>query len=86
MPATYSPEITKFIAEELATGTYEDETALLTEALEVFRELKLRHTELRQQIHQSLEDEKAGRIAPLDVNEIIAELELELNEAGQTIS
>ena len=86
MPTTYSPEIKKFIADELASGTYEDETALLSEALEVFRELKQRHTDLRQQIQQSLEDEKAGRIAPLDVNDIVAELELELDETGQPIS
>jgi len=86
MSTTYSPEIKKFIADELASGTCEDETALLAEALKVFRELKQRHTELRQQIQQSLEDEKAGRIAPLDVNDIIAELELELDETGQPIS
>ncbi len=85
MPITYSPEITDFIAEEMATGTYADESALMAEALEVFRELKQRHGELRQQIQQSLEDEKAGRIAPFDVNEIVRELELELDEAGQPI-
>lgn len=86
MPASYSPEIRKFIEEEMATGTYEDESALLAEALEVYRALKQRHTELRLQIQQSLEDEKAGRIAPLDVNEIVTELESELNQTGQPIS
>ncbi len=86
MSTAYSPEIKKFIADELASGTYEDETALLAEALEVFRELKQRHTDLRQQIQQSIEDERSGRIAPLDINEIISELELELDETGQPIS
>ena len=86
MPTTYSPEIKEFIAEEMATGSYEDESALMAEALGVFRELKQRHTELRQQIQLSLEDQKAGRVAPFDVNEIVAELELELDQSGQPIS
>ncbi len=85
MTTTYSPEIKKFIEEELATGAYEDESALIAEALGVFRELKQRHAELRQQIQQSLEDEKAGRVALFDVHEIISELELEVDETGQAI-
>ena len=86
MATAYSPEIAKFIEEELATGAYEDESALMAEALEVFRELKQRHAELRQQIQQSLQDEKAGRIAPFDMNEIISELESEIDETDQPIS
>lgn len=80
-----SPEIKKFIADEMATGSYENESDLMAEALNVFRELKSRHSELRQQIQQSLNDEKNGHVAPFDVNEIIAELELELDETGQPI-
>lgn len=86
MATAYPPEIIKFIEEEMAAGNYEDETALVTEALEVFRELKQRHVELRQQIQQSLDEERAGRVAPLDINEIISELELEVDETGQPIS
>ena len=50
MSTGYPPEILKFIEEEMASGHYEDESALVTEALEVFRELKQRQAELKQQI------------------------------------
>lgn len=86
MSTAYPPEILKFIEEEMAAGHYEDETALITEALEVFRELKQRHAELSQQIQQSLEEEKAGRVAALDISEIISDLESEVDESGQPVS
>ncbi|MEQ8856451.1 type II toxin-antitoxin system ParD family antitoxin [Gimesia sp.] len=75
MSTGYPPEILKFIEEEMASGHYEDESALVTEALEVFRELKQRHAELKQQIQQSLEAERAGRVMPLDIDAIVSELE-----------
>lgn len=68
-------EILKFIEEEMASVHYEDERALVTEALEVFRELKQRHAELKQQIQQSLEAEREGRVMPLDIDAIVSELE-----------
>ena len=75
MSTGYPPEILKFIEEEMASGHYEDESALVTEALEVFRELKQRHVELKQQIQQSLEAEREGRVMPLDIDAIVSELE-----------
>ena len=75
MSTGYPPEILKFIEEEMASGHYEDESALVTEALEVFRELEQRHAELKQQIQQSLEAEREGRVMPLDIDAIVSELE-----------
>ncbi|MEQ9065412.1 MAG: type II toxin-antitoxin system ParD family antitoxin [Gimesia chilikensis] len=75
MSTGYPPEILKFIEEEMASGHYEDESALITEALEVFRELKQRQAELKQQIQQSLAAERAGRVMPLDIDAIVSELE-----------
>ncbi|QDT18473.1 type II toxin-antitoxin system ParD family antitoxin [Gimesia chilikensis] len=75
MSTGYPPEILKFIEEEMASGHYEDESALVTEALEVFRELKQRQAELKQQIQQSLEAEREGRVMPLDIDAIVSELE-----------
>jgi Arc/MetJ-type ribon-helix-helix transcriptional regulator len=86
MSTGYPPEILKFIEEEMATGHYEDESALVTAALEVFRELKQRHADLKQQIQQSLAEERAGRVTPLDINAIISELESEVDESGQPVS
>ena len=75
MSTGYPPEILKFIEEEMASGHYEDESALITEALEVFRELKQRQAELKQQIQQSLAAEREGRVMPLDIDAIVSELE-----------
>lgn len=83
MSSTFPPEIEQFVQQELASGQYPNEQALLTAALEVYRELKQRHHDLRGRIQLSLEQAARGEVAPLDIDAIVAELNEELNESGQ---
>ena len=85
MSSTYPPEITRFIEDEMSSGKFANEAELIARALAVYRELKDGHAELRVKIAEAIEDENAGRVGSLNVEEIIAELESELDEQGQTI-
>ena len=67
MTKTFPTDLRQFIQEELQTGSYADEDAVLTAALEVFREVRQRHTLLRARVQQSLTEAQGGAATPLDV-------------------
>ncbi len=68
MTRTFPTELNQFIQDELQTGGYADEDAVLTAALEVFREV--RHAELRGRVQESLAQVHAGEASPLDMDKI----------------
>ena len=70
MSRTFPTDLNQFIRDELQTGDYADEDALLTAALEVFREVRLRHAELRGRVQESLAEAHSGKATPLDMDEI----------------
>ena len=70
MTRTFPTELNQFIQDELQTGGYADEDAVLTAALEVFREVRQRHAELRGRLQESLAQVHAGEATPLDMDEI----------------
>lgn len=67
MPKTFPTDLRQFIQEELQTGNYADEDEVLTAALEVFREVRQRHTLLRARVQQSLAEAQRGAATPVDV-------------------
>jgi Arc/MetJ-type ribon-helix-helix transcriptional regulator len=70
MTRTFPTELNQFIQDELQSGGYADEDAVLTAALEVFREVRQRHAELRGRVQESLAQVHAGEATPLDMDEI----------------
>lgn len=54
MTRTFPADLNQFIQNELQTGGYADENAVLMAAHEVFREVRDRHAELRRQVQDSL--------------------------------
>lgn len=83
MTGIYTPEIAEFVEQELASGEFTDESALVNQALQFYRELKLRHGDLKQHIGVALDQADQGQVSPLDIDEIVSELEEELDETGQ---
>jgi putative addiction module CopG family antidote len=61
-----------FIEEELATGEYSSEAELVVKALEVYRELKKRHHELREDVQRSIAQAERGEVKPFDMDAIKA--------------
>ena len=71
MTRTFPTDLNQFIQDELKTGNYADEDAVLTVALEVFREVRQRHAELRGRVQESLAQAHAGESTPLDMDEMV---------------
>lgn len=70
MASTFPPEIEQFVQDELASGHFSDEQALLTAALEVYREVKGKHVELRDRVQQSILQADRGEVEPLNMTDI----------------
>ena len=70
MTRTFPTELNQFIQDGLQTGGYADEDAVLTAALEVFREVRQRHAELRGRVQESVAQMHAGEATPLDMDKI----------------
>jgi Arc/MetJ-type ribon-helix-helix transcriptional regulator len=70
MTRTFTAELNQFIQDELETGDFANEDAVLTAALEVFREVRQRHTELRERVQESLTQSHAGETSLLDMNQL----------------
>ncbi|MCA9047750.1 MAG: hypothetical protein KDA89_03425 [Planctomycetaceae bacterium] len=83
MTKSFPPELARFVESELRSGQFADENALLTAALEVYREVKLRHQDVRDRIEASQSQAQHGETAALDIDAIVAELASELDEYGQ---
>ncbi len=84
MEETYPPELEQFVQQELATGKYQSETELVNRALEVYRELKLRHDTLRADVETAIAQADRGEAKPLDIEEVIARGTERLSKEGIT--
>ena len=76
-------ELQPFIEQELATGRFRDESELVTAALELYREMNRRHSELRGQVQRSLDQADRGETVPLDMDAIKGTLRDELDDSGR---
>ena len=59
-------EIEAYVRAEIARGAAEDETDFLAKAVEMYRELKHRHEDLRAQVQESVAQYERGEVRPLD--------------------
>ena len=76
-------EIEAFVRAEVADGAATDETDFVSKAVQLYREMKERHTELRSHVQHSLDQARNGEVSPLDMDGIIAELREERDDNGQ---
>lgn len=73
MSITIEPDLEEFVQQELARGEYRDASDLVSEALRLLQQ-KRRHDALREEIRIGLEQAERGEVAPLDMEEIRAEV------------
>ena len=71
---TLPAELEAYVQEKLDSGSFSSREELMREALEVYRELDRRRTELRQLIAERIAEAERGEEAPLDIAAIKAEL------------
>jgi Arc/MetJ-type ribon-helix-helix transcriptional regulator len=68
-----STDMAGFVQAEVARGAVASETALVTQALELYRELKAKHDDLRSSVKRSIEQAERGEVEPLDTEATKAE-------------
>ena len=73
MSITYPPELAEFVKHEIDRGACSSENQLVVNALLAYREMKLRHEELRQRVEKSLDQAERGEVAVWDIEAIIAQ-------------
>ena len=59
-------EMEAFVRAEIAQGAAEDEADFLAKAVEMYRELKNRHEDLRSQVQESIAQYERGEARSLD--------------------
>ncbi len=86
MPLTVElpAEIEAFVRAQVADGVAASETAFVAHAVGLYRELKERHSELREHVQQSLSQARNGDTSPLNMDGIITDLRAEITEDGQS--
>ena len=81
---TIPADLQPFVESEMSTGRFEDEGQLVTKSLELYREMKQRHDQLRARVQQSLEEAARGEIEEFDVEAIIMRGRKRLADEGLT--
>ncbi len=75
-------EIEAFVRSEVADGAAVDEAEFVSKAVQLYREMKERHAELRDHVQMSLQQAGDGGASPHDMSAIIAELRQEMDDHG----
>jgi Arc/MetJ-type ribon-helix-helix transcriptional regulator len=65
-------ELQPFVQAEIASGAFRDEAHLVAKALQLYRDLKARHTQLRTDVQRSIEQAERGDVDELDIEQTIA--------------
>jgi Arc/MetJ-type ribon-helix-helix transcriptional regulator len=66
-------EVETFIRAEVAQGAAVDEAEFLAKAVEMYRELKASHEDLRARVNESIAQYERGEVRPLDTQASQAE-------------
>ena len=75
-------EVEAFVRAEVARGAAADEADFLTKAVEMYRELKVRHDDLRARVQDSLAQYERGEVRPLDTAATQAEARRRFSQTG----
>ena len=79
IPTTLKP----FVDEELSSGKFASESELVITALELYREMKERHSDLRSKVEKSAAQADAGLATSLDMEDIKSRLSAKFDANGQ---
>jgi putative addiction module CopG family antidote len=84
MPSAYPSDLNEFVQTEIASGRHRSPDELITAALKVYRELKKRHSSLRQDVLAAIQEADAGKAKPLDAASLLQRVNDRLAARGIT--
>jgi hypothetical protein len=80
--ATYPHDMEGYVQQKLASGQFGSREELTAEALRVYRELEIKHAQLKSDVQAAIDECDRGLCAPLDIEAIETELISELRPDG----
>ena len=82
MSVSIPSNLQQFILGEVAAGAAGSEEELVAKAIELYREMRNRHSALKADLQQSLSEADSGNVAGLDIEATIARGTARLNSEG----
>jgi putative addiction module CopG family antidote len=79
MKHAYPPDVLEFVQGSLKSGEYASEDDIVVAGMRALREIKQRHQSLRDDIQAALAEVDSGQGEPWDVDDIKAELVVQLD-------
>lgn len=84
MSVSIPSNLQQFIMGEVAAGAAGSEEEFVAKAIELYREMRSRHSALKADLQQSLAEADSGKVAGLDIEATIARGTRRLNSEGIT--
>ena len=82
--ATYPPDIEAYVQAKIASGQFASRDELAAEAMRLYREMELKHAQLKTDVQAAIDEAEQGLSEPLDMASIKAELIAEWRSAGRS--
>ena len=79
MNNSYPPDVQAFVTDSVASGEYQSEDDVVVDALRALRELKRRHSTLRQDVQEAIAEMDAGHGEPWDAGALKDEFSRQLD-------
>jgi len=83
--SAHSPDIEGYMADKVASGEFSSRGDFVAEAVRLYREIELRHGQLKSDVQRAIEQSEAGASRSLDIKSIQEELRQEMAENGQAV-
>ena len=83
MNSSFPPDVQAFVADSVASGEYQSEDDVVVDAVRALRELKRRHSTLRQDVQQAIAEMDAGLGEPWDAGVLKDELSRQLDSSRE---
>jgi putative addiction module CopG family antidote len=80
---SFPADLEEYIQTKVASGEFRSREEFAAEALRLYRDLERRREQLKSDIQAALNEADRGESQPLDIEEIIEELNVELDSNGR---
>ena len=77
--ATYPPDLEAYVQQKIDSGEFRSRDELAVEAVRLYREIEIKHAQLKADIQAALDEADRGLSKPLDIEAIKTELAAELD-------
>ena len=81
---TFPPELEAYIQAKIDAGLFHSRDEFTLSAVKLYREMEERQSELRSDVQLAIEQSQLGLSTPLDMAEILNELDEEFNDDERT--